>query len=277
MKKKGVFFNCIAMPFLAAIVCMVMMIVLHLEQVRVAVSLALMRMTIMLPVIGYYRLVNIVAFLPCALFCCRSVFKSKNTKKIITSVVIAALLSVAFGFGSNYILAMVDSVFRMTAWGIVLNFLVALAALIIFNLFFTEEYRESKELYEALEKSRKEAEEKARLAAFMSSAATRSKMAHDAVAYKKNDGTKTIVKSAAIGGIVAGPAGAVVGAIAGKNKAESKSDAAPVNPAMQAVAYKKDDGTKTIVKDAVIGGVVAGPAGAVVGAIVGKNKADEKK
>ena len=34
------------------------------------------------------------------------------------------------------------------------------------------------------------------------------------------------------------------------------------------------DATKTIVKDAVVGGVIAGPAGAVVGAIVGKNKVD---
>jgi hypothetical protein len=35
--------------------------------------------------------------------------------------------------------------------------------------------------------------------------------------------------------------------------------------------------TRTIVKDAAIGGVVAGPAGAVVGAIVGKDKADSEK
>ncbi len=42
--------------------------------------------------------------------------------------------------------------------------------------------------------------------------------------------------------------------------------------------YKnKNNGTKTIIKDAVIGGVVAGPAGAVVGAIVGKNAVDNKK
>lgn len=34
------------------------------------------------------------------------------------------------------------------------------------------------------------------------------------------------------------------------------------------------DATKAIVKDAVVGGVIAGPAGAVVGAIVGKNKVD---
>lgn len=38
----------------------------------------------------------------------------------------------------------------------------------------------------------------------------------------------------------------------------------------------QNNGTKTIIKDAVIGGVVAGPAGAVVGAIVGKNVVDKK-
>ncbi|MEE1138555.1 MAG: hypothetical protein U0M02_08765 [Acutalibacteraceae bacterium] len=36
--------------------------------------------------------------------------------------------------------------------------------------------------------------------------------------------TKTIIKDAAIGGIVAGPAGAVVGAVVGKNKVESNSE-----------------------------------------------------
>ena len=36
--------------------------------------------------------------------------------------------------------------------------------------------------------------------------------------------TKTIIKDAAIGGIVAGPAGAVVGAVVEKNKVESNSE-----------------------------------------------------
>lgn len=36
-------------------------------------------------------------------------------------------------------------------------------------------------------------------------------------------------------------------------------------------------GTKTIIKDAVKGGMIAGPTGAVVGAIVGKNKVDNAK
>lgn len=41
-------------------------------------------------------------------------------------------------------------------------------------------------------------------------------------------------------------------------------------------AQRKED-TKTIIGNAAVGGIVAGPAGAVVGAIVGKNKADSKK
>ncbi len=36
-------------------------------------------------------------------------------------------------------------------------------------------------------------------------------------------------------------------------------------------------GTKTIIKDAVKGGIIAGEAGAVVGAVVGKNKVDHEK
>lgn len=38
-----------------------------------------------------------------------------------------------------------------------------------------------------------------------------------------------------------------------------------------------DSDTKTIIKDAVKGGIIAGEAGAVVGAIVGKNKVDNEK
>lgn len=279
MKKHGVFFNCILVPFLAAVVCLLLMVVFHLDGTRLFMMGLFMRINPMMMAspIAYFRIMDTIAFLPCALFCCRNVFKSKAKKKIIISVAVAVILAVAFGVGCSFVLDMVDSVFRLTAWGLVLNFIVALAALIVFNLFFTEEYRESKEIYEAMEKSRKEAEEKARFAAFMSNPAARSKMAHDAVAYKGNSGTKSIVKGAVIGGAVAGPAGAVVGAIAGKNKADQKASAASVDPAMQAVAYKKDDGTKTIVKDAVIGGIVAGPAGAVVGAIVGKDKADKEK
>ncbi len=39
---------------------------------------------------------------------------------------------------------------------------------------------------------------------------------------------------------------------------------------------KAREATKTIVKNAAVGGVVAGPAGAVVGALVGKAKHDSK-
>lgn len=44
------------------------------------------------------------------------------------------------------------------------------------------------------------------------------------------------------------------------------------NKAMAQQAKKAE--TKTIIKDAAIGGIVAGPAGAVVGAVVGKNKVE---
>ena len=41
-------------------------------------------------------------------------------------------------------------------------------------------------------------------------------------------------------------------------------------------ALAKDQAVKTVVKHAAVGGIVAGPAGAVVGAIVGKAKNDAK-
>jgi len=131
--------------------------------------------------------------------------------------------------------------------------------------------------YGAMQEARKEEERQAQFTSFMNSPATQQRMAQDAVADKGSSPEKSVVKGAVIGGVIAGPAGAVVGAIAGQNKAEQKANASPANPAMQAVAYKKDDGTKTIIKDAIIGGAVAGPAGAVVGAVVGKNKVDQGK
>lgn len=80
---------------------------------------------------------------------------------------------------------------------------------------------------------------------------------------KKNDGTKEIIKDAVIGGVLAGPTGAVVGAIVGKEKADSND--------------KKNDGTKEIVKGTVVGGAIAGEAGAVVGTMVAKTKLDSEK
>lgn len=72
-----------------------------------------------------------------------------------------------------------------------------------------------------------------------------------------------------------------------KSKKEAESRAAEqflhiVNndfdaPFLHEDTKKSNSGTKEIVKDAIIGGVIAGPAGAVVGAIVGKEKADNKK
>ena len=269
MKKKSVFLNCIVVPFAAAVVCLLLMAVLRSASFRR--MLGPMRM----PAITYYRIANMAALLPCMLFCCRSVFKIKETKKILPAVAAAVLISVVFGFGSNYILTLTGNPARLTLWGMVLNFFVALAVLVIFNLFFTAEFRDAKEIYDAMEESRRETERQARFAAFMNRPAARQQMGRDAVAYKSSSSEKSAVKGAVIGGAVAGPAGAVVGAIVGQNKARQKAGAPA--PAVQAVACKKDDGTKTILKDAVIGGVVAGPAGAVVGAIVGKNKVEQDK
>jgi hypothetical protein len=82
----------------------------------------------------------------------------------------------------------------------------------------------------------------------------------------KKNATKTIIKDAAIGSVVAGHTGAVVGAIVGKNKADQELN--DKNATKNA--------TKTIIKDAAIGGVLAGHTGAVVGAIVGENRADQE-
>ncbi len=277
MKKRGVFINCIAIPFLAAIVCLVLMTVFQLVPVRNVVMRLIGRLFLLFGGPGrlYPIVMNTIAILPCLLFCCRAALKSKQAKKIIRAVVFSILLAIGFGFGSNFILSMTDSVVRASVWSLVLNFAVAAAVLIIFNLFFTPEFKESKEIYEAMEESRKEAERKAQLALFMSSPSARHNMALNAVAYKSKRSNSSAIKGAVIGGVVAGPAGAAVGAIVGQNKADQKTNAPTLDPARQAVAYKKDDGTKTIVKDAIIGGAVAGPAGAVVGAVVGKNKVDQ--
>lgn len=60
-----------------------------------------------------------------------------------------------------------------------------------------------------------------------------------------------VIKGAIVGGIIAGPAGAIVGAIASSNGGSNSGNA---------------------VKGAVAGAVIAGPAGAVVGAVAAKNK-----
>ena len=46
---------------------------------------------------------------------------------------------------------------------------------------------------------------------------------------------------------------------------------------LQVQKYNKRKETKQIVKGAVVGGIVAGDAGAVVGATIAKNKIDSKK
>jgi len=271
MKKRSIFLNCIAVPFVAAVVCLLLMAVFRSIPFRR--MLGPMRM----PAITYFRIAGTAALLPCMLFCCRRVFKGRIPAKIVPAVLAAVLISVVFGFGSSYILTLTGSLTRFTPWGLILNFVIALAILVIFNLFFTREFREAKETYDAMQEARKEEERQAQFTSFMNSPATQQRMAQDAVADKGSSPEKSVVKGAVIGGVIAGPAGAVVGAIAGQNKAEQKANASPANPAMQAVAYKKDDGTKTIIKDAIIGGAVAGPAGAVVGAVVGKNKVDQGK
>lgn len=71
---------------------------------------------------------------------------------------------------------------------------------------------------------------------------------------------KCVVGQAVAGGIIAGPAGAVVGAI---NAADKNSKIRDNN---------SSSGDRSVVKDAVVGGIIAGPAGAVVGAV---NAADK--
>lgn len=88
----------------------------------------------------------------------------------------------------------------------------------------------------------------------------------DSTTNAQKDGTKSIVKDAVIGGVVAGPAGAVVGAIHAADK-NNKNGAS-------------GDGTgksASVTKSAAIGGIVAGPAGAVVGAIHAADKNNRNK
>ena len=69
---------------------------------------------------------------------------------------------------------------------------------------------------------------------------------------------KEVIKSAVVGGVIAGDAGAVVGAMAAKAKQDGGS-------------------AKGVVKGAVIGGVIGGDAGAIVGATAAKAGQDAGK
>ena len=78
---------------------------------------------------------------------------------------------------------------------------------------------------------------------------------------------KSVVGSAVVGGLVAGPAGAVVGAVYAADK-NRKNNTSQVN------SSGKD---KSVVGSAVVGGLVAGPAGAVVGAVYAADKNNKNK
>ena len=219
--KKGIFHNCIVIPFYAAIVCVALFAIFQLEPVRVA----LMRPVFLLLRYvklrdSYYVIANTVAILPSMLFCCRSALKSKQSNKIILAVVFGILFSIGFGVGSNYAFPISEAIEQLGAWIYLFYLFFAWPVLIVFNLFFTKEYEESKQTREFVAQLQKEAEARANMAVFMSNPAARNQIANKAVAYKKDDGTKTIVKDAIIGGVVAGPAGAVVGAVVGKNKVD---------------------------------------------------------
>ena len=93
---------------------------------------------------------------------------------------------------------------------------------------------------------------------------------------KQNDKDASVVGRAVVGGVIAGGAGAVVGALSAvdeNNRKRSGSSEAKTN-------NEKD---ANVIGRAVAGGIIAGPAGAVVGAASAvdknnrKNNKDEKK
>lgn len=79
----------------------------------------------------------------------------------------------------------------------------------------------------------------------------------------------SVIKNAAVGGVIAGPAGAVVGAIHAADKNSRSQNASESS---------NTSGNASVIKSAVAGGVIAGPAGAVVGAIhaADKNQRNQK-
>lgn len=81
-------------------------------------------------------------------------------------------------------------------------------------------------------------------------------------------GNSSVIKNAAVGGVIAGPAGAVVGAIHAADKnSRSQGSAGSSN----------NGGNASVIKNAAVGGVIAGPAGAVVGAIHAADKNQKSK
>lgn len=75
---------------------------------------------------------------------------------------------------------------------------------------------------------------------------------------------REVIKHAIVGGVIAGDAGAVVGAISAKAKQDAAGGAPASGPSS----------SKEITKGAVIGGLLGGEAGAIVGATAAKAKQD---
>ena len=79
-----------------------------------------------------------------------------------------------------------------------------------------------------------------------------------------NDAAKKVVKGAVIGAVIAGDAGAIVGATAAKAKLDAEQT--------KTGGTAGKDAAKQVVKGAVIGAVIAGDTGAIVGATAAKAK-----
>ena len=86
---------------------------------------------------------------------------------------------------------------------------------------------------------------------------------------KQNNKDASVVGRAVVGGVIAGGAGAVVGALSAVDENNRKhSDSADTNAG--------EDKDASVVGRAVVGGIIAGPAGAVVGAASAVDKNNRK-
>ena len=86
---------------------------------------------------------------------------------------------------------------------------------------------------------------------------------------KQNDKDASVVGRAVVGGVIAGGAGAVVGALSAVDENNRKrSESSDVKAG--------DDKDASVVGRAVVGGIIAGPAGAVVGAASAVDKNNRK-
>lgn len=86
---------------------------------------------------------------------------------------------------------------------------------------------------------------------------------------KQNDKEASVVGRAVVGGVIAGGAGAVVGALSAvdeNNRKRSESSETKTN----------DEKNASVIGRAVAGGIIAGPAGAVVGAASAVDKNNRK-